>query len=878
MPRKSLADLVRELDRRGNAPAWAHHRGYRTERWSYLRTAFVARQFARELEARGIRRGERVLIWGENCAEWVAAFFGCILRGAVAVPMDRTAAHEFALRVARDTQARLIVAGREVVHGLPDAERASAASSSSPSSTSSTSFLFLDELSQALAHHAGGSYDSPPLTRSDLAQLVFTSGTTAEPKGVAISHGNLLANLEPLEAAIHPYLKYEWLVHPLRFLDLLPLSHVFGQFMGIWVPPLLGGTVFFHDTLNPAEVTRLVRRERVSVLIAVPRMLESLRARVERSEDAAGRAAQFRRDFDWAAPQGRVHFTRRWLRFRRVHNEFGWKFWAFICGGAALGAETEEFWRRLSFVVIQGYGLTETTSLISVNHPFQRSQGSIGRVLPGRELRLSDSGEILVRGENVAAGYWQGGAFQPAAESGWFHTGDVGALDSAGNLFFKGRQKNVIVTPEGMNVYPEDLEAALRAQPEVRDCVVVPLPRDKNAEACAVLLLHGDAAGPEQAAAAAVRRANERLGAHQRIRDWRLWPEEDFPRTSTHKPLTNLILERVLALERAAAGPTPAPQVGPLAELVARVTGRAPQALAPGAMLDRDLGLNSLERVELISAIEDRYQTELSESSVTEAATVADLGRLLDQKPPAGPAYVYPAWTQQAWQQAIRVFIYYLFVWPATHLLARPRIRGREILSALPDGPVLVVSNHITEIDIGFILAALPARLRHRLAVAMIGERLRDMRNPPPGSGFFRRWLDRLDYFLIVALFNVFPLPQRSGYRESFAYAGASADRGYSVLVFPEGRRTPDGNLSPFRAGIGLLAKRLNLPVVPIRIDGLYELARAHRHAAPPGAVRVSIGTPLQFAPGDAEETIVARLQQAVAALEWPAITQPSAE
>ena len=874
MPRKSLADFVNELDRRGNAPAWAHHRGYRTERWSYRHTALVARQFARELEARGVRRGERVLIWGENRAEWVAAFLGCILRGAVAVPMDRTAAREFALRVARDTQSRLIVVGRDLLSSFP----------------SSTSFLLLDELSQTLAHHADAPYDSPPLTRSDLAQLVFTSGTTAEPKGVAISHGNLLANLEPLEAAIRPYLKYEWLVHPLRFLDLLPLSHVFGQFMGIWVPPLLGGTVFFHDTLNPAEVTRLVRRERISVLIAVPRMLESLRARIERTEEAAGRRAQFRRDFDWAAPQGRVHFARRWWRFRRVHNEFGWKFWAFICGGAALDAETEEFWRRLSFVVIQGYGLTETTSLISVNHPFQRSQGSIGKVLPGRELRLSDSGEILVRGENVAAGYWQGGAFRPAAESGWFHTGDVGSLDPAGNLFFKGRQKNVIVTPEGMNVYPEDLEAALRAQPEVRDSVVVPLPRDNNAEACAVLLLHGDAAapaipiqdgtaaGPEQVAAAVVRRANERLGAHQLIRHWRLWPEEDFPRTGTQKPRTNLILERVLALERAAAGSTSAPQVGPLAELVARVTGRTPQALAPGATLDRDLGLNSLERVELISAIEDRYQTELSESSVTEAATVADLGRLLDQKPPVGPAYVYPAWTQQAWQQAIRVLVYYLFVWPATHLLAHPRIRGREHLSSLADGPVLVISNHITEIDIGFILAALPARLRHSLAVAMIGERLSDMRNPPPGTGFFRRWLDRLDYFLVVALFNVFPLPQRSGYRESFAYAGASADRGYSVLVFPEGRRTPDGNLSPFRAGIGLLAKRLNLPVVPVRIDGLFELARAHRRFAPPGAVRVSIGTPLQFAPGDAEETIVARLQQVVAALEWPASTQPSAE
>jgi len=865
MARQSLVEFVQELERHGDAPAWAHHRGYRTERWSYRRTAVVARQFARELEARDIQRGDRVLLWGENCAEWVAAFLGCILHGAVAVPMDRIAAPDFALRVARETQAKLIVAGRDLLPCLSSAT--SPSPTSITSSISSTSFLLLDELAQTVSRHGEAPYSSPALSRSDLAELVFTSGTTAEPKGVAISHGNLLANLEPLEAEIRTYLKYEWLVHPLRFLDLLPLSHVFGQFMGIWVPPLLGGTVLFHDTLNPADVTRVIHRERVSVLIAVPRMLESLRSRIEAAESTTSRGEKFRSNLAWAA--GNIHFARRWWRFRRIHNEFGWKFWAFISGGAALDAETEEFWRRLSFVVIQGYGLTETTSLISVNHPFRRSQGSIGKLLPGRELRLSETGEILVRGDSVAAGYWQGGEFQPATEGGWLHTGDVGALDAQGNLFFKGREKNVIVTPEGMKVHPEDLEAALKAQPEVRDCVVIALPRDKNAEACAVLLIHSGAAAassPEPLAAVAVQRTNDNLGAHQRIRHWRIWPDEDFPRTGTQKPRTNLILERILAQEKAGAA---APSVaGPLAELVARVTGRTPQALAPGATLDRDLGLNSLERVELISAIEDRYQTELSDASISEATTVADLGHLLEQKPAEGRPYVYPAWTQQAWQQAIRVAVYYLFVWPATQFLAHPRLRGRQHLRGLR-GPVLVISNHITEIDIGFVLAALPPSLRHRLAIAMLGERLRDMRNPPPRTGFLRGWLDRLEYFLIVALFNVFPLPEHSGFRASFAYAGASVDRGYSVLIFPEGRRTPDGKLSPFRAGIGLLAKRLNLPVVPVRIDGLYELRVAGKHMARPGAVRLSIGAPLRFAPVDSEESIVARLQQAVADLEW---------
>ena len=161
------------------------------------------------------------------------------------------------------------------------------------------------------------------------------------------------------------------------------------------------------------------------------------------------------------------HFLRRWWTFRDMRRQFGWKFWAMISGGAALDRETEEFWHRLGYAVIQGYGLTETTSLISLNHPFHTSRGSIGKVLPGREIKLADDGEILVRGSGVASGYWNGRELQPVARSedeGWYRTGDLGALDEQGNLFFKGRKKEVIVTPAGMNIYPEDLEAALRGR------------------------------------------------------------------------------------------------------------------------------------------------------------------------------------------------------------------------------------------------------------------------------------------------------------------------------------------------------------------------------------------------------------------------------
>ncbi len=570
-----------------------------------------------------------------------------------------------------------------------------------------------------------------PLTRDDIVQIVFTSGTTAEPRGVVISHGNILANLEPLEREIGKYLKYERIFHPLRFLNLLPLSHVFGQFLGIFLPQLLAATVIFQDTLNPSEVLGIIKKERVSVVVAVPRLMESLKDKVERDLEAEGKLERFRRDFAAANNQ---HFVKRWWRFRKVHNRFGWKFWAFISGGAALDAETEEFWRRMSFVVVQGYGLTETTSLISLNHPFRTGKRSIGKVLEGREMTLDDHGEILVRGANVAAGYWQGKELKPVLnEEGWFHTGDIGELDAEGNLYFKGRKKNVIVTREGMNVYPEDLESALRQQPEVRDCVVVGLDQGGNAEPCAVLILR-DSADPHNV----VYTANRHLAEYQQMRRWMRWPDEDFPRTPTQKPKT-AVIQAAAQLHFAGGDGNPTAPASALGDLIARITGRNVGALAADAKLEGDLNLNSMDRVELMSALEDRYQVDLKEANFAQISTVGDLERLLHepQKSPQS-GYRYPRWAQHWPITWIREFIYYLLTWPATILMAHPKIVGREHLRGL-DGPFLISCNHVTYIDLGFALKALPPRLRRKLAVGMWGELLWEMWRPPQSWNWFMR-------------------------------------------------------------------------------------------------------------------------------------------
>ncbi|HEX8881875.1 MAG TPA: 1-acyl-sn-glycerol-3-phosphate acyltransferase, partial [Candidatus Acidoferrum sp.] len=448
-------------------------------------------------------------------------------------------------------------------------------------------------------------------------------------------------------------------------------------------------------------------------------------------------------------------------------------------------------------------------------------------------------------------------------EGGWLHTGDLGQMDRQGNLRFRGRKKNVIVTPSGLNIYPEDLEDALDRQPGVRDSVVIPFERGGNAEPCAVLLIEDSS---ESAARTAVERANSSLAEYQRIERWLRWPELDFPRTATGRPRLSLIARRAAQIldGRQTSGRREA-QPRPWDLLPARF---GPTALTSGS-LENPLSLSSLDRVELLSALEERFHVELSETAFAEAKTVADVERLLEQPSSRRAEYIYPRWAQREPIRWLRLAVYYALAWPATEILGHPRIVGRENLGDLR-GPLLVISNHITRrADIGLVLAALPVRFRHRLATAMGGETVENMRRPPRDWFVARRWAYQLGYWLVTALFNVFPLPRFSGFRESFRFAGESVDRGYSVLVFPEGvvNDSEDGRMAPFQSGIGLLAENLRIPVVPMRLDGVWQMKRERRRLAHRGEIIVRIGAPVSFAPGTPPEEIARQLETIVKSL-----------
>lgn len=832
--RETLVSFLDQFSDRRDDPAVAARIGLRVERWSYKQLSENARRFACLLDEMGLRKGDRVIIWGENRPEWIAAFHGCLSRGVVVVPLDPQSQSSFVERVQQQVLARLIICDRQFADHIP----------------AGLETIYFDELAQKTEGFSPASGGGPEILPDDLVEIIFTSGTTAEPKGVCLTHRNLLANLNPLEQEIAKYLKYERPFHPLRFLCLLPLSHVFGQFMGIFVPQILGGVVHFLDSMNPTEIIETIRRERISVASVVPRQLESLREKVERDLAARGELEAFRRRFDQADGK---HFLRRWWIFRDLHRKFGLKFWAFVSGGATLDEETENFWQRLGVAVVQGYGMTETASIISINHPLKLSRGSIGKTLPGHEIRIGDGGEILVRGGNVAAGYWNGGVRPMIGDEGWLRTGDVAAMDEEGNLFYKGRMKDVIVTSAGVNIYPEDLESALNQQPEIRASCVIGMDGPAGPEPVAALVLADEKADPEES----VRRANEQLNQSQRIRRWVVWPEPDFPRTTTRK------IRRVAVTEalRAAGTEAPVAASGSVADLISGVGG------AIGADL-KTINLDSLGRVQLLSAIEDRYQVELDEASITPATTLQDLERMVTERAvvetPA--SYPYPRWARSLPVRALRFLAYCLLVVPFVTVMCLPRTRCRGRLDRL-EGPALFVSNHISMVDPAMILFALPWRFKRRLAIAMAGERLRGLRRGLEGRNPLTRLLDLLSYLLVVIVFNVFPMPQKSGFRRSFSFAGEAVSEGNSLLVFPEGRTTDDGAMKPFMAGIGILASDLGIPVVPVKIEGLFDLKRDRRYFSRPGTVRVTFGEPVNFEPGTDPADIPNRLHDLVESL-----------
>ncbi len=809
--------------------------GYRVRRHSYGDVTRAARGFAARLAAHGVAKGDKVVLWGENRPEWIACYWGLQLLGAIAVPIDYRSSPDFATRIHDIVKARLILAGDDVVTDTVG---------------SAATWRMAD-----LDWSADGPVPLVAIDRDDVAQIVFTSGATAEPKGVVIRHRNILANMIPVAKEIEKYKKYARPFQPIRFLNLLPLSHMFGQSMATNIPPLIDGTVVFMRSFNPHDIVRRVREWRISVIVCVPKILDVLKEHALRVDPAA------------VVPATGISIPARWWRYRKIHRMFGMKFWAFIVGAAPLGPALEDYWKRLGFVVIQGYGLTETAPIVTLNHPFKTNTGSVGTAIGGVEIKIADDGEILVRGENVTTGYYdQGsgsgeqGTGRTLDTDGWLHTGDIGEQDAQGRLFIRGRKKEMIVTPEGLNVYPDDVERTLNDVAGVIESAVVGTRATEGTESAeervhAVLRL-----GPGIEAETVVRTANAGLADHQRVRSFSIWSDGELPRTEGTKKLKRAAIKQWVASGAAPAAPGSGDD--PLQALIAKFAGARQ---LEGATSIEGLGLSSLERVELMVALEDQFQTRIDETKFAGAKTLDDLRAVLASAPQdaeVAEPVDFPSWNRRWPVRMVRRASQATWILPLGRIFAWVRVSGLEHLEHL-EGPVVFASNHQSHFDVPVILMALPGPVRATIAPAMAKEFFKAHFFPENFSG--RQVLtNRLNYYLSAFFFNTFPLPQReAGARQTLRYIGEVTGDGFSVLIFPEGVRSETGDIRPFRGGIGMIGSRLGLPIVPIRLDGVDRVLHTSWKMAKPGRVSVTFGAPIRLV-GDNYAELAGQIEQAV--------------
>ena len=801
--------------------------GFRTRIWTYADIGEQVPRVAHRLRDEGVQPGDRIIIWAVNRPEWSISFLGALWAGAVVVPLDYRTTDELAMKVAAQTGARLVLASTPTLKAASRME---------------LPVLTVESLVDRA--RTGPKLPRPDVDPDSLAEIVFTSGTTGDPKGVMLTHRNIATNASSLRSVVP--------IGPeTRLLSILPLSHMYGLNPGLLAPIIAGSSVVYPTSLQPPVLARTFREQRVTMLLAVPQIVKLLTNAVERRVDATGKRATFER---LHAIARHLPMPLRRILFRPVLSRFGGALRFLAVGGAAMNPTIARRWEEMGVSSLQGYGATETAPVVAFTRFEHNKIGTVGEVIPGVEVRIAPDGEILVRGPNVFKGYWERpDATAAVLEDGWYHTGDHGILDEEGFLTLQGRKKDMLVMPDGTKVHPDDVEQVLIRDARVRDATVVGLEKpggDIQVHAVMILAEGADAAD-------VVRQTNTHLGGHQQIRGFSIWPDDDFPRT----PSMKVRKPEVLAWAEAGAGSAPPPDAAEPAaagsaveRLVGQLEGVPQDRIGPDARLSSDLGIDSLGRVELLSLIEEDLGVYIDDGELDPEETIGGLQARVD----AGAGEAVPddgihGWPLNPVAGALRIGIQQLLIQPFLALFYRRRVRGLEHLEGLSP-PVMFTPNHHLHNDNAIILCAIPLRWRWKLSVAAA---LDDIFN------------SRFRGFMATLIGNAFPLARTGAVRRSLDMLGARLDRGYSVLIYPEGMLTVGGPLQEFKTGTGLVAVHGAVPVVPVKLK-VHNPGRIDRETggtAWRGDVEVVFGKPLHFGIDVDPNQATAEIRAAVEAL-----------
>ena len=825
---ETLTELFeRAVERHAGSVAITIARGRRVERWTYRQLVDAALDATRSLWAAGVRPGDRVVTWSPNDPWLVAAYFGAWRLGAAIVPLDVRMAPDVAVRIAARTNPTLVLADV----GLADLAGG------------------LGAPVVVLGRHAfeaGAGGELPPLPAADtLAEVLFTSGTTSDPKGVVLTHAALVHSARAI--AVTAGLERE------RALSFIPLSHMYGQLVPLFLGLLSGSQVTFLASLTPQALFETLKRERITAITAVPHVMQLLLDAIEREAARTGRSASLRRARSIAR---RLPLRLRRLVFRSVVKRLGGSLRVITSGGARLPAELQAGFEDMGVRVIQGYGATECAAICGHSRS-RRRMGTVGPPLASMTVTLAADGELLARGPNATSGYWERDTeTAQVLAGGWVHTGDAAAFDR-GEVVILGRTRDRIALPNGLKVYPDDVETALRAQPTIRDAVVL-----EHQPGQIVAVLVADGAASDEALDGALRDADQSLAPHQRVRRWWRWPEADLPRTHTLKVRRAEVARWVASIASGAVAAAPGADkpiaadddiVGAIARTLTRTRGAAPPDLGSATAL-ADLDLDSLALVALALELEDSAGVALEVDELSAAATVGALVELVHERRGAPSDEPEPSlWALSAPARVVREVLGVLLVRPALRLIAHPALEGRDHLAQLP-GPVLICGNHSSHLDAPLIEFALPARMRRRTAVAAAADYFFD-RTPLLGT-------------LTALAFGAFPFGRVGRVRASLERICARLDAGWNVILFPEGTRSVSGEQAPFLDGIGLLATEFGARVVPVHIDGAHALLPKGSARPRRGRVTIRFGPPVEIPAGASISAATQAVEAAVRALQ----------
>jgi long-chain acyl-CoA synthetase len=812
--------------------------------YSYRDLLAAAARLDADLLRSSLEAGDRVALYAESSPEWAVAYVALQRAGLVAVPLDPQLSASQVAEAVGFTGTRLALIGRVTRATSEELRGALPGVPCLP--------LLPPLVPPPGTGPGSGAVPARPRTGDRTASLLFTSGTLKCPRAVALTHCNFLANVEGLLACAR-------LGDGEQFLSVLPLYHSFEFTVGFLMALGAGACVTYADEIKGPRITELMRRTGTTRMVCVPRLLQlfagAIRQKVRERGPAARAAFSLCRMLSRAS---RATLAR--LLFAPVHRQFGGRLQSFCSGGSALDPDVARLFFDLGLPVYEGYGLTETAPVLTTNHPGAWRIGSVGWPLPGVEVRVQDPGpggigEVWARGPNVFAGYHRDPeATEAAFAGGWFRTGDLGRLDPDGCLHLTGRLKDVIIPSAGKNVHPDEVERNFAELPHVRELCVLGVPGADRGEEVHLVLVPEEVPGRsradvESAVCAAAGRVAATLPSHQRPHRLHL-RREALPRTSTLKvrrpALRELLAQAPGGQPRSRGEREPLETTRTLAAVrsalgAALSDSERAAAARPGDHLQLDLGLDSIGLHQLLCDLEARYRLPVPPREVAGLCRVEDLVRLLEASQPAvaaGTGDVAPARARPGTRAS-----YFLLTparWGARAVLG---LLGKCCLSVevagldrLPcSGPFLIAANHCSHLDTLVVRRALRGVCPVRVAGA----------TDYFCRGFFSRMVSE-------NLLDIIPVERDgrtlNGLERCLGQLRRAGGRREALLVFPEGTRSPDGTLQPFKNGLGLLMSESGVPVVPAHIEGTYALMPRGSRWPRPGRARIVLGEPLHAA------------------------------